>query len=405
MPKSWYSILQLILSVVASVSLLMLAALLGLAGLFELTLSSSIAGDPTQAFLMAAGVGMAGILVLPSAWYAWKAVSGKPAPASMVKTSLFWLSSLAILPVLSLSLGLGHLVAGNSRIAWLILPVFNLVATILPIAWIILLGTRGLPEETPQRRWGAFASGMVLGPLLVIIFEVIAFILLGLVWIIWLASQPGMEQEISFLVQRLRSAPPTEEVYARILGPYLAKPSVLFSIFFYAALVVPIIEEIFKPIGVWLMVGRRLSPAQGFIAGILGGAGFALFENLSSNSAGGSEWAIVAASRITTALLHILTSGMLGYALASAWQERKYLRLGLAYLLAVTLHSLWNGLALLSFAASDLPASIAIPAPIPQWGSAAYVGLFFLGLNNFLLLNGFNIFQRRRNSQAATPTA
>jgi hypothetical protein len=107
-----------------------------------------------------------------------------------------------------------------------------------------------------------------------------------------------------------------------------------------------LIEEAFKPIGVWLLAGRSLTPAQGLAAGVLSGAGYALFESLFLGSSG-SDWIAVVVARIGTSVIHIFTAALTGWALASAWGQGRYGRLAGAYLVAVLTHAAWNGVALL----------------------------------------------------------
>jgi hypothetical protein len=123
------------------------------------------------------------------------------------------------------------------------------------------------------------------------------------------------------------------------------QPWAMFGVLAFGAVVVPLIEEIFKPAGVWLLAGRPLSARAGFVIGALGGAGYAIFESLALSSSG-EQWAGLVSARIGTGLVHILTAALTGWAIARAWKTRRYWLLGVAYLAAVTIHSLWNGLTL-----------------------------------------------------------
>jgi RsiW-degrading membrane proteinase PrsW (M82 family) len=114
----------------------------------------------------------------------------------------------------------------------------------------------------------------------------------------------------------------------------------------YIAILVPALEEIFKPLGVWLLAGKLESPAQGFTLGALSGAGYALIETIGVSSQT-VEWASLLFSRIGTGLLHITTSALMGAAIVLAWRERRYLRLIGTYFLALILHGLWNTFAML----------------------------------------------------------
>jgi hypothetical protein len=61
----------------------------------------------------------------------------------------------------------------------------------------------------------------------------------------------------------------------------------------------------------------------------------------------GSTWLYTAVARIGTGLLHMFTAGMSGWALASSWQDKKYIRITLVYTGVVLLHGCWNLFALL----------------------------------------------------------
>jgi RsiW-degrading membrane proteinase PrsW (M82 family) len=156
------------------------------------------------------------------------------------------------------------------------------------------------------------------------------------------------------------------------------------------------IEEIFKPIGVWFLVGQRISPAQGFGYGVISGAGFALFENLGNTSNGGDAWALLATSRISTLLLHCFTAGLVGWGLASAWTQRRYLRLAATYAIAVLVHGLWNGMAVLSAAPSlQGMTNISLPTSLQKIGAFASVGILVLGVVVLILFVRINSILRR----------
>jgi hypothetical protein len=63
-------------------------------------------------------------------------------------------------------------------------------------------------------------------------------------------------------------------------------------------------------------------------------------------SAGAADWAANAAARATAALPHIFNSGLLGWALVSAWKEQRYGRLVASFLAVVLVHGAWNAISL-----------------------------------------------------------
>ena len=408
-PTHWPSAAQLGLSLLAAATLLLVALLILVIGLLQLGQPISPGADTAQLFLLAAGLGLAGTLTLPSAWYAARRLFGRarpgvpgPQPPQTAHRRAWLVSTALCIVLLPLAVLLGDQIARRAELGWLLAP-FHLLAIGLPVLWLALLGLRGLPSGSPQRAWGVFASGLVIGPFLILVLELVMITGLLILWAIWVASQPELSAEFADLVQRLQYAPPNEEVILRILSPYLMRPATLFAILFVAAGVVPLMEETLKPIGIWLLAGRRLTPAEGFSAGILSGAGFALFENLGNTSLGGEGWSTLVIVRISTVLLHMLTTGLTGWALASAWSEKRYLRLGITFSIAVALHGLWNSMAVLSAAAIQLPEPLSLPPAYQTLGYAATGGLLILLFTNLSIYLGFN--RALRRSLPALPPA
>ena len=129
-----------------------------------------------------------------------------------------------------------------------------------------------------------------------------------------------------------------------LILPYLERPGTFVSVVLLLSVIVPLMEEAFKPLAVWFIAGKLKSQAQGFALGALCGAGFALVETFNSSAQTGG-WADVLFARIGTGAMHITTTALISAAIFSAWQERRYLRLFATYLLGVFLHGLWNFLA------------------------------------------------------------
>jgi len=97
---------------------------------------------------------------------------------------------------------------------------------------------------------------------------------------------------------------------------------------------------------------------------------------------------LVSSIRFGTTLMHMLASGLVGWGLASAWTQRKYLRLIGAYLSAVILHGVWNGLAILLAASQISPEQsgnlILSSGKIALWGLGVWTLVAFILL---LLIN------------------
>jgi hypothetical protein len=108
-------------------------------------------------------------------------------------------------------------------------------------------------------------------------------------------------------------------------------------------------------------------------------------------SSGGEEWATLVFARLGTGVIHSLTAGLTGWALALAWGKRRYLQLVLTYLGAVLIHGLWNGLTIL-MAFAILNQLLEQPGiELPAWAEAlagtSLVGFALVGLGALLWIN------------------
>ncbi len=110
-----------------------------------------------------------------------------------------------------------------------------------------------------------------------------------------------------------------------MVGPYLSNPAVIATILSYIALIVPLIEELLKPLAVWIFATKIESPAQGFAMGVLCGAAFALIESLNASADGTATWPFIVGIRAGTGLLHMTTSGLVGWGIVSAVREKHIL--------------------------------------------------------------------------------
>jgi hypothetical protein len=131
---------------------------------------------------------------------------------------------------------------------------------------------------------------------------------------------------------------------------------------------------------------------------MLSGAGYGLFESLSLAN-GGDGWAFLVIARSGTTLLHIFTAGLVGWGLALAFSKGKYLNLALAYLAAVTLHGLWNGLSILSSGSALLGEDAASSSLLNFLSQAAPVALVGLAVLLFILLVWCNYYFVRQHQE------
>jgi len=180
-----------------------------------------------------------------------------------------------------------------------------------------------------------------------LVLEALALVGMIVVVSILIANQPELVNRMMQLSEELPYLQGNPEDLFRMITPFLSSPAVILAVVTFIAIIVPLIEELFKPISVWFLAGRGITPAEGFAAGALSGAGFAIFESLMLN-AGVDDWLVGSVLRIGTAVIHIMTTAMSGWALASTWRDGHYFRLALTYLGVVTIHGIWNGVTILS---------------------------------------------------------
>ena len=374
------------------------AAACGIFGFIQLA-SSGNTQSMTSILLFVLGLTWCGLLLLPGIWFAIQRLQSRPEQPGLFTTG--WAARLPyflMLLVYPLVLFVGSQLSHFSQLAWWVLPFLQIPAATLPVFWLAGLALRRFAPGSRLQHWGIFSLGLTLGPGLILVIELSIILFLAVAFVIVLSSDQTKAMELLILAQRLQYAQANPAVIMGILEPYLLQPAFLMIVFGFIAVLVPLVEETLKPIGVWLLAGRDLNPAQGFAAGVLSGAGYALFENLFI-TAPGEQWALISIGRIGTTTMHILTAGLTGYALAGAWSRGRYLRLGAFFGLSVLIHALWNGLTVLSVAATlQLPNNSAFS--FTRLGQTAGIALFALYI---LVFAGLIFINRRLRRYAIIP--
>jgi len=126
----------------------------------------------------------------------------------------------------------------------------------------------------------------------------------------------------------------------------LNSPLVLLALTVFVAVVAPVMEELFKTLAVWSLEGLDISDGDGYVAGMMSGAAFALVEGMlyaaQTAIAPGNDWLYFLLGRFGGTLIHIFNGGLIGWALTKTWRDRKLARLLLIYLLTFIIHGLWN---------------------------------------------------------------
>lgn len=328
--------------------------LLGALFLLALMLPGGL-GDPSLSVVVFALVAVGGGLGLLLAWAGWRGLAGLP--SRVLRSPPFWL--LAGLFVASVVLGELLRRSGME----LSFPVINFLATLLPslalVALVVLPLQRAGVLLTQRDLALQFSYGGLVATLLSGLAQLVAAFGVILGTGLLMSGLPGGPEAIQELNAILQS-PDLLADPQLLLSRLLSLPLVLAGLLFVAVLV-PVLEEVFKSLGVALVAAARgtLSPAQAFAMGVMAGAGFSFVEAVMTSAAIPTEgWAITMLMRGGTALIHGLASGLMGLAWQAAMVQHRTGRfLGYAAA-AVGLHGAWNAVVILgALATADLASS------------------------------------------------
>jgi protease prsW family protein len=337
------SLLSSLLFSLGAVLIFSTGLLMGLTALISLGQGKDVEIQQTILFV---AFGFEAILLVLAAFFSFQKTLEKPSADRETSFTVTPLQMILIVMAASLSILVGSWVGGLKTVNWLVLPILTIPAVVLPLGALLALGTRNLPLATRWQSWSILGLGMTLIPFILLILEIGIAIILFFGVIAYIMTQPELAYRLQGLSQQILVLGPQSEAALDLLSPLLTKPGVILTALIYTALFVPAVEELFKPLGVWLLARKLDSPAQGFALGALSGASYALIETIGV-SGQGSEWATLLFTRIGTGLLHITTSALMGAAIVFALRQRRYLRLLGTYILAITLHGLWNTFAIL----------------------------------------------------------
>lgn len=287
------------------------------------------------------------LALLACGWFVLGKVRRQPAADELMHIQFprwMW----ALLPVAVVAIIGGGLISllELTWLNWLVLPVFSVLGIVVPILLLFGIAAWGIEVGSRWHFFSIFSLSMTIAPLIMIVIEVTALIVVIVAGLVYASStDPTLLSELQALGD-LFDQTSDEQVLLTALTPYMTNPTVIAVALGFIAVLVPLVEELFKPLAVWLF-GRSLkTPAQGFALGAVSGAGFALLESLNASADGTTTWAVIVTARAGTSLLHILTSGLVGWGIASAFSERRIGRLLAAYVSAVLIHGIWNAAAI-----------------------------------------------------------
>ena len=393
----WASILTLISLGIGAAVMLLTSLGFGMSSLIGL-FSNGI--DPAGTMIGSLAFGFESILLILCAWAVLQKTMGREQADIRLKLPFAKWQIVAGLAVGFLSALIGGVAAASETIwlNWSVLPILTLMVIVPPI-WILFgIGTKGIELGPRWRFFGILGLGMTIGPVVMVVMEMVLLIVVIVGGLVLVAVQsPALFQEIIQLGQRLQMET-DQDLILKLLAPYIANPPVIAAVIGYIAVCVPLIEELFKPLAVWLFAKELDSPAQGFAMGMLSGGAFALIESLNASGNGSAGWPVIVSIRAATSLLHMTVSGIVGWGIVSAFHDKKILRFFGAYLAAVAIHGIWNACAI-GAGISTFGELLGKPEWLFNIIPAALCGMSVLGIGMLAVLIASN---RRLGSAASS---
>jgi len=308
------------------------------------------AADPSLLVSYSLGISCAilSLFNLASAYYSGKKLH-KGVETIRTEKRFTWLNGIVgFLPILII---IGVLIFSVEVIRFYLLPILTALVIVVGVVWLIRIGSGDGWGAHPQRDSGMISLMTGFTIWFIMLLEMMTLVVIGIILLAGVISDPELLKELSSIVTLLQTqTDPTEMM--QTLESIVSIPLLIGLGFLLVAVIMPIIEELFKTIGVWTLAGRNLTLQEGWVAGLMSGAAFALVEGLfysvqmvSLTDPG--SWVVAIIGRSGGSLLHTFCGGLIGWAFAKAWQDHKLWRVVGMYALVILIHGIWNGLALI----------------------------------------------------------
>lgn len=337
----WRTILLVVASTAAALLAFVLAgSMVAYAALGPAILGTTLGSPkPLQLVVLASAVALIGALFVAASYYGIQSLLGHQAPDYAPKPLRSW--QWAGLLCLWIFSAVTAQVLSQERLGLWLSPAFYLVAIGTPAYFFVRQAAGGLQAGSRRRIWGILATAMAAGTGLALLVE-LAFMILGLLAAgIYLALHPTQLAVLQQFASQLTGASGSED-FLVALKPLLEQPLVLLLVLLIVSGLVPMIEETAKAVAVCAIFDHLESQAQGFVAGALSGAGFALVESLLASSTPDSNWSLSLVVRAGSTMMHIVATSLTGWGIAAFRGGKPAARSLGAYAIAIALHSLWN---------------------------------------------------------------
>ena len=284
------------------------------------------------------------LLNLPTLVFSIRGLKGLPAEG---KPSLFKAASFSLIGWVLLILG-GTLISKSGKISNALAPI-TVLAIAIPIWWLVEFARRGLKRPSPVKEANTLTLGLTLAPTIIMIAEIIFVIIASLIVVILLGIQPGTLTDLVNISRDTEFAQGGIEELEQLLFSLAQDPTISTAIFLIIGVIAPLTEELFKPLAVWCFLRSKAKISDGYSLGLISGAAFTLLESASLVSQITlQDWTSAVLLRSLTGLLHISLSGLVGYGITKARNEKRPGIALLCFFVSAALHGLWNSMALLN---------------------------------------------------------
>jgi hypothetical protein len=280
-----------------------------------------------------------GALLIPGAYYSIQRLIGEEVAVNATKPMNIGAGFLIAFVWLGIT-ALTQIFYGNAFLRWITPPLY-ILSIGLPVYFFARLAIGGLNAGSKQRTWGALGTGMILGPSLASLIELmlVALLLFGVA--VYLAFHPELMSVLNTIRAQINNASNPDDILT-LISPYLLNPIIIALALLFFSAVAPLVEETAKSLTVWTVFDHLASPAQGFVIGALSGAGFGLVESLLASVQPDSSWATTLIVRGGSSMMHIVAASLTGWGIAWFRTTKRPARMIGMYALAMFLHSLWN---------------------------------------------------------------
>jgi hypothetical protein len=278
------------------------------------------------------------LIGLPSAIISIRAIQGRETPLlNPPKLKLRYI--ILLFPLILL---LGYFTLEKPDRITVLNPIVHIVAAAIPALFAILLVLRHSHRVSQRRFWGSLFIGTWFIPISAIIAELVLMILaMTTLFFRSMSTAEGQALLESLSNPENWASESMIESYAALLD----QPIVIISIVVFVCVLVPLIEESLKSTVILPILGRKPSPSESFLSGVLGGVGFAFVEAILLTPTG-MDWTQTMFTRGAATMMHTFTAGMTCWGIGQAITYKRWKRFLGAFAIAVTMHGLWNAAAI-----------------------------------------------------------